>query len=307
MPRPALARSVLVAIATLAALVGPRAAAAAPEAGLSLGPTYLLGAREEAPAASELGPLAKEAPLDPAHPLPRVIVDVEAARGALGQAAIQAAARRLYWAKAVACYRRHAWAEQGLRVDQRFDLDIRRGHTRPVAPAGKRAKREPAPTSDTGRAVASCLREAFEDFDLGLVDRPIARKGGKSIGTRARLRVRIAPGDEPIAPPDAARERGPGTIDTTKLDASLKALAPALDACFVTALDYAPALTGELRVRLRVEPSGRVSEAFEHGGAFADPRVARCALKALRGATLEPADGGFVRVVLSVGWRRSRA
>lgn len=271
-------------------------AAAGPR--LSLAPAFALGARAAPANQSSLGALRKPAPEDPTHPLPRVIVDVTASKGGVSAARLQAAARRLFWAKAVACYQKSAWAEPGLRVDYALDASLSKGRLSPVAAgrAGKKARGAKtaaalkASSSTAAREIEACLRSALSGLELGLAGKP----------TRAQLRVRISPGDEPIPPPDAARDPGPGAIDTARVDAALTALTPQLRRCYETALDYAPELRGGLTLRLRIEPDGRVSEAFEHGAPFADERAARCILRTLRGATLAAPEGGFVRVLVGL-------
>lgn len=271
-------------------------AASAPR--VTLTPSFALGTQTAPATQSSLGELAKPAPEDPTHPLPRVIVDVVASKGGVSAARLQAAARRLFWGKAVACYTKSAWAEPGLRVDDALDVSLEKGRLKPVAPGPSGKKRRaakstaapPASRSAATQAIEACLARELSGLDLGL--------SGKR--TRARLRVRISAGDEPIPPPDAARERGPGTIDGARVDTALAALTPQLRSCYVAALEYAPELRGSLALRLRIEPDGRISEAFEHGAPFADPRAARCMLRALRGATLPAPEGGFVRVLVGL-------
>lgn len=273
-------------------------AASAPR--VTLAPIFVLGARSAPATQSSLGELAKPAPEDSTHPLPRVIVDVAASKGSVSAARLQAAARRLFWGKAIACYTKSAWAEPGLRVDAALDVSLEKGRLKPIAPGPKKRSAKSIPASATSssagstsaatRTIEACLARELAGLDLGL--------SGKR--TRARLRVRISAGDEPIPAPDAAREPGPGTIDGARVDTALAALRPQLRSCYVEALDYAPELRGSLALRLRIEPDGRVSEAFEYGAPFADARAARCMLRSLRKAALPAPEGGFVRVVLGL-------
>lgn len=265
----------------------------APPGRVTVAPSFALGEGKIPAARGELGALSKAVPNDPTHPLPRVTVEVLSAKGGIKQAAIQATARREFWGKAVACYRKAAFMDQTLRVKKDFNVEIKNGK----AIVGKKKKKagKNKKSADTAKdskadplAIAeACVLESFNGLEM---------PNGKR--TTATIQVRISAGDEPIAPPDAASERGSGKIDTAEVDKSVAAMSSSFTDCYRSGLDYAPKLNGALSVRLKIEASGLVTEAFEAGGPFADERVSRCIVRTFRGAKLPAPTGGYVRVVV---------
>jgi len=257
-------------------------------------PSFGLGERAAPAARGALGELAKEAPEDPSHPLPRVTVDVVSAKG-MKASAIQAAARRGFWAKAIKCYRQAAHLNQSLRIDQTFNVQIANGKAkvsrgRPKVVKKKAVKKPdqaPSTAPDPKQTVDACILDSFQTLAL-----PNGKK------TTATINVRIAAGDEPIASPSSPRERGSGTIDGPQLDRTVAQLGPSFEACYRASLDHAPKLWGTLAVRLKIEPDGRVSEAFEHGGPFPEGRVTRCVLATFRAARLLAPQGGAMRLIV---------
>lgn len=257
-----------------------------------VGASFALGEGKIPAARGELGTLSKAMPDDPTHPLPRVTVEVLSAKGGIKQAAIQATARREFWGKAVACYRKAAFMDQTLRVKKDFSVEIKNGKAIVGKRKKKNGKSKKAADSASSKAdplaiAEACVLESFNGLEM---------PNGKR--TTATIQVRISAGDEPIAPPDAASERGGGKIDTAELDKSVAAMSGSFTDCYRAGLDYAPKLNGALSVRLKIETTGLVTEAFEAGGPFADERVSRCIVRTFRGAKLPAPTGGYVRVVV---------
>jgi hypothetical protein len=89
-----------------------------------------------------------------------------------------------------------------------------------------------------------------------------------------------------------------GSIDPGLVTDALRAELPRFEACYATARTWAPELAGTLPVRLRIEPSGQVSEAFEEGGPFIEERLTRCVLRHLRTLRTAAPTGGPARVVV---------
>lgn len=124
------------------------------------------------------------------HPEPRVIIDATSRRGEPALA-IQAAARRGFWGKAVGCYRPEVAEDPKLVVDAAFDIEVRGGRIQHAAPrkarGGKRGgKARPSRSAN----VVACMAKR-------LVGLPMP----EGLRASASVRVRIAPGDGPSATP----------------------------------------------------------------------------------------------------------
>ncbi len=251
---------------------------AAVRATVEVGRPWKFGARAGPRRESSLGPLRSQPPPIEGHPLPRVIVDVVRTKASKGLTDVEAAARRGAWSKTIECYRPGAQRDPALAGETLLRATIRRGvltSTRVVRPM-------------RDESVSRCLADAYRGMKMPARKRPID----------VTLRVRIFPGDEPLAPKRSELDAGPGTLDLEAVATSMASHEPALSACYARALEWAPALTGTLAVRLRVDPSGAVGEAFEEGGPFPEERVTRCVLAQLRGANLPDPHGGHARVVV---------
>jgi hypothetical protein len=120
------------------------------------------------------------------HPEPRVVIDVTVPKGSKSGAAVQAAARRGFWGKAVACYRQSAKGAPALEVDVTLTTDVRGGTVKKADfKKGKQGKRSREQQSRVD-AVGKCLAKKI----LGL-EMPKEARGFFT------LQVHIRPGDRP--------------------------------------------------------------------------------------------------------------
>lgn len=138
------------------------------------------------------------------HPEPRVIIDA-AGPGASGKRskttdAVQAAARRGFWGKAVGCYKLAAWEDPKLAIDATLRIDIRGGAVKkaslqkPAQPKKKTKKKKAAKSK--ADEVGACLAKRLVGLSMP-----------KGVRTSTSLRVQIYPGDDPIsAPPKRATQ-----------------------------------------------------------------------------------------------------
>jgi hypothetical protein len=188
--------------------------------------------------------------------------------------------RASLWGRIVACYRLGAADRQDLRGSVALRLD--------VSAAGRVRGAHVTRVALPDRAVVACLRDAVTKVGL-----PRAR--GPS---RVAMEIHVGPGDDPVAPHEGAVRPGPGVLDADRVRDAARAASPRLLACYEAALAYAPGLWGRLAARVRVAPSGAVTEAFEVETRFPDERVVRCVLRELRGATMPAPSGGDARIVV---------
>ena len=231
---------------------------------VSLEPPYPLGRR---PPPSEeiarwnqggLGTLSRSPPPPEGHPMPRVVIDVLAVRGPHKAADIQRELRRMHWIEVVRCYSAAAYREPTLHGDATARVTITR--------AGKLISPRLISTTLGDKSPASCMSETLARHTV-----PSAR--GSSTAT---VKMHVSPGDDPIPPPAAALQPGPGRLADDAMSSGAAAGLSDFDACYRPALDYAPALWGRIAVRLHVTPTGEVDEAFEHETHFPDEAVLRC-------------------------------
>lgn len=149
----------------------------------------------EAPADEASAVAPPQGSVEPPHPLPRVTVDVVSAKGGVSQASLQASARRNFWSKAVACYRKGAYLDQHLKVNLAFDVEVAHGKAR-VTKGRKKLKVGKGKVAQPRDIVEACITEAFPSLVL-----PAGKR------TSAKINVRVSPGDEPMAPPYGVSEK----------------------------------------------------------------------------------------------------
>jgi hypothetical protein len=117
-----------------------------------------------------LGALRAAQPGPEGHPDPRVIIDIEQARGGLDAKAVQRVARQYHWINVVRCYRLGFSAEPTLHGWTRGRFTISR--------AGKVTGHKLAQTELGNRAVAQCLLARLEELGF-----PRAKSGTSAPAT----------------------------------------------------------------------------------------------------------------------------
>jgi hypothetical protein len=123
------------------------------------------------------------------HPEPRVIIEVSAKR-ASDAAAIQAAARRGFWGKAVGCYKPALADHTELEVDASFQIEVRGGRIADASAAKPRGSKRGGKSRPSGSAqVSACVAKRLVGLEM---------PGG--LRSSAKLRLRLAPGDPPQQP-----------------------------------------------------------------------------------------------------------
>jgi hypothetical protein len=120
----------------------------------------------------------------PPHPEPRVVIDVTVPKASKSGAAVQAAARRGFWGKAVGCYKQSAKDAPALEIDARLTADVRGGAVRRAdfkkGKQGKRSREQRKKVDTVGR----CLAKAIVGLEMP--------QGTRGFFT---LEVHIRPGD----------------------------------------------------------------------------------------------------------------
>lgn len=227
-----------------------------------------------------LGALAAPLPPVPGHAPPKVILDVTHVAGPHPAADLQRVLRRTFWSKAVECFSLGAYKDQKLRGTATLDLH--------VAPGGQvRAARITGTTFQDGD-VTACLAERSRKLAL-------PRAKGRSVVT---VELQIGHGDEPVPPPASLVVPGDGELAPGAVRAVIEAARGELEACYQSALAYAPELWGRLGIRFHVTEKGKTDEAFEVESRFPDERVSLCVLRAARRLTFPTPVGGDVRFVV---------
>jgi len=207
----------------------------------------------------------------PAHPAPRIKVDVVQIRGHLEEAEVLRLARsKGYWPFRL-CY------EEGLRRTQKLHGKIRLRVT--VGPNGapRSVGRVEAELDDA--AVVSCVVKAAKTLAFATPER----------GTpEVTLEVSLWPGDASIQKPAVVPRAGP--VVSEALVAALRALWPEVRACYADGVARKLGLWGRLALRLRITASGQVTEAAETESRFPDREVVECATKVYVRAELPPSN-----------------
>lgn len=226
-----------------------------------------------------LGPL-DGVPPDEGHPTPRVVIDVLEVKGPHDRAKVQGLLRRNHWIRVIGCYRLGAYKNQALRGDTRVTFTI--GKT-----GGVRAPRVRSSTLGD-EAVAACLAE-----ELGRLSLPSAPRS-----STVTVEIHVAPGDEPMPPPEGQLVPGEGQIDLKEVRRAVRLASPSFEVCYKRALLYRPELWGRLVLRLHVTETGEVDEAFETESRFPEGPTLRCILGRARELHLPRPSRGDLRLVV---------
>lgn len=226
-----------------------------------------------------LGPL-DGAPPDEGHPMPRVIIDVTGVRGPHPRGSLERLLRRNHWIRVIGCYRRGAYKDQELRGDTRVSFTVSSGGT-------VRAPKVRASTLGDA-LVAACLAEELTRLSL-----PKA-----SASSAVTAEIHVAPGDEPMPPPDDQLLPGEGTIDLEEVRRVVSLAVPSLEICYKRALLYRPALWGRLVLRFHLTEKGRIDEVFETESRFPEGPTRRCILGLARELRFPRPRGGDLRFVV---------
>ena len=118
------------------------------------------------------------------HPEPRVVIDVTTPKASKSGAAVQAAARRGFWGKAVGCYKQSAKDAPALEIDATLTTDVRGGAVkRADFKKGKQGKRSREQQKKVD-AVGRCLAKQIVGLEMP--------KSARGFFT---LQVHIRPGD----------------------------------------------------------------------------------------------------------------
>jgi hypothetical protein len=271
----------------------PAPAPRAPDALVHFEPPYKMGARPKP--ASEAAYLADvrerrrwndgglggaKAAMPLGHPNPRVIVDIASLRGPHSKKKVLRRARRWHWTQAVNCYRIGYHLDHELRGWTSVTVRLRANGSVRSSKLGR--------TELANKEVAQCLADKLATI----------RFAGARAGSRVVFRVRLGPGDDPVAPPDELIVPGEGEFDVAAVSAVVRSGLPALETCYRQRRSVAPGVWGRLVVRFHVDEHGALDEAFETESRFPDPRLKQCVLRAARGWTFPKVKGGEIRFEL---------
>jgi hypothetical protein len=223
-----------------------------------------------------------ELPPPEGHPDPRIIIDVERVRGGHASKDIERIARKHHWMPMVRCYRLGAHKDPELRGTTRARIEVHK--------SGKVKSARFLDTELDDRAVARCMADKLRDLSF-----EPARSGAT-----VWLRMRIGPGDDPLPPPDELLLPGDGALSIDAMRAGVEAGMAAFEACYRSALEYAPDLWGRIVIRFHVTERGKLDEAFEAGSRFPDKRMLQCVLRAARRLSFDRPKGGDIRFVAAV-------
>ncbi|MBW2459087.1 MAG: AgmX/PglI C-terminal domain-containing protein [Deltaproteobacteria bacterium] len=227
-----------------------------------------------------LGDLTGDLPEPEGHPDPRVIVNIDKATGPRKAKGLQTTARKRLWKPIIQCYRLGAYKDPDLRgwTKVRFTVNG----------AGRVSRPRMLDTELGDTAVAACMVDELKKLRFA----PARRRSSVWIA------MRVGPGDDPLPPPDDLIVPGDGTLPGEAMRQGVEAGIGAFEACYRSALPYAPGLWGRLVVRYHVTKQGAVDEAFETESRFPDPRTRQCLLRAARKLTFPTPKGGDIRFVV---------
>ncbi len=283
---------------------GGAAGPAPPTLSIVLDPPFKLGERPSPKSRTEyqqdildrrhwndggLGELIGQLPEPEGHPDPRVIVNVDKATGPRKAKGLQVTARKRLWKPIIQCYRLGAYKDSELRgwTKVRFTVNA----------AGRVSRPRMLDTELDDAAVAKCMVDE-------LLKLRFARAGRRS---SVWLAMRVGPGDDPLPPPADLIVPGDGTLSGEAMRQGVEAGIGAFEACYRSALSYAPGLWGRLVVRLHVTKQGTVDEAFETESRFPDRKTRQCLLRAARKLTFPTPKGGDIRFVVPIRLSSSQA
>jgi len=261
-----------------------------------------------------LGSLASPLPPVPGHPRPKVIIDVTAVRGPHGEAETQRALRRLLWGKVVDCYGLGAYRAPKLRGKVTLVLRVTAAgkvtSARPtsVGLAEPRSRGAGLANPDANAAADGNKNHAADDVVTCLADKTKLVELPKARAlSQITVEIQVAPGDEPIPPPASLITPGIGSLDPGVLEGIVSASRGSFEACYRSALAYAPELWGRLAIRFHVTETGKLDEAFEAETSFPDERVTLCVLRAARALTFPKPAGGDMRFLVPLRFWSSRS
>jgi hypothetical protein len=101
----------------------------------------------------------------------------------------------------------------------------------------------------------------------------------------------------PMVRPFAAPQIN-GVLGNDDLAKALVEVTPAMNECYRKGLEKRPDLEGKLAVKLKIEPSGKVSSAVPADMAVPDRETAECILQAVKGMKLPPISGPLVTALI---------
>src|SRR5262249_51892407 len=138
-----------------------------------------------------------------------------------------------------------------------------------ITAAGQITAARPQGSTFNDADVTSCLAESLQRLPL-----PKARAA-----SQATIDVQVGPGDEPRPPPPDLNTPGEGSLPKEAIREVIDAALPGFEACYRSALEYAPELWGRLGIRFHLTDRGKLDEAFEVESRFPDERVTLCVLR----------------------------
>lgn len=229
-----------------------------------------------------LGELLDKPPGVEGHPDPRVIVNLDDVSGGVEEKTLVRVARKYHWINVVRCYRLGAYKDRYLRGWTKGTLL--------VAKNGRVKKATFGSTELKNDDVARCIIDKLRTIEF-----PPAQRE-----TRAKVSVRVGPGDEPMPPPKDLIVPGDGIMPLEAMRQGVRAGEEAILKCYRDAFAYAPGLWGRIILRFHVTKYGKTDEAFEAGSRFPDAHVAQCVVHAARELKFPRPDGGDVRFVVPI-------
>jgi hypothetical protein len=235
-----------------------------------------------------LGPLEAELP-EEGHPMPRVIIDVTSVTGPHKQTEVERLLRRNHWIRVIGCYRLGAYKNQALRGDTNVSFTI--------SSAGAVKSPRVRSSSLTDEVVATCLARELTRLTL-----PRAPRSSKVTSM-----IHVAPGDEPLPPPEEELVPGDGTMDLGEARQRVRLAAPQFELCYKRARLARPELWGRLVLRFHVTDEGKLDEVFETESRFSEGSTVRCVLRKARELSFPRPIGGDVRFLVPLRLWSDRA
>ena len=235
------------------------------------------------------GELLAPLPGPTGHPDPRVTINVERIKGGHDGNDVQRLLRRNHWIQVVRCYRLGAYKDAELRGATKALIGITR--------SGEVVKPKLLQTALHDPAVAECLVNRLRTLRM-----PAARAP-----STAWLELRVAPGDEPMPPPEELLVPGDGTLSLQAMTKGVEAGRSDIEACYRAAFAYAPGLWGRLLLRFHLTARGKLDEVFEAGTQFPDTHVSQCVVHAARTWRFPKPQGGELRFVVGLRLQSDRS
>jgi hypothetical protein len=214
----------------------------------------------------------------PAHPAPRIRIDVVRTGSKTKSAELLRVARaKGYWPVRL-CY------EEGLRTSQRMHATLR--FSIRVASSGAVRETRTMHAGAAEKDVAVCVAKAIRKLSLA----------GPPRGTStAVLEVSLWPGDTPVHVPTAVE---PLPWSAGELDAVLGTRSSDIRRCYLDGLRRDAGLWGRIAMEAEIAADGSVTRVHESESRFPDPDVAACVASAVKSIVLRP-SGRTVEVVFA--------